>query len=186
MLTIELHEFPVLTTERLVLRQLRLGDAERMFAMRSDPEVMRHVNRPMATSIDDATALIERINTNIAANEALHWAITLKGVDSFIGLIGLWRMVKEHHYAELGYTIMREQWGRGVASEAIAAVVECGFGTLGFHRIEAITRPANNASMRALEKNGFVREGYFRENIFWNGMFHDSVHYGRLANTSTL
>lgn len=184
MLTIDLTEFPELTTERLVLRQLRASDADRMFTMRSDPEVMRHVNRPMATSVDDAIALIQKINANIAANEALHWAITHKGDDAFIGLIGLWRMVKEHHYAELGYTIMRAQWGSGIASEAIAAVVDCGFGTLGFHRIEAITRPTNAASMRALEKNGFVREGYFRENILWNGAFHDSVHYGRLADTS--
>ncbi|MBL7952515.1 MAG: GNAT family N-acetyltransferase [Flavobacteriales bacterium] len=181
MITLDLHRFPVLTTERLVLRQLRGSDAERMFAMRSDAAVMRHVNRPMATSIADATALIERINTNIAANEAVHWALTRKGEDTFIGLIGFWRIVKEHHCAELGYTLMQEAWGQGYASEAIDTVVNFGFGTMGLHRVEAITRPANTASMRVLEKNGFTREALRREDIFWNGSFHDSVHYGRLA-----
>ncbi len=181
MLTIAFSEFPELRTERLVLRQLCASDAERVFAMRSDPEVMRHVNRPMATSVEDARALIELINARYDAQEAVHWAITRKGEGAFLGLIGFWRLVKEHHYAELGYTLMREAWGQGYASEAIATVVDFGFGSLGFHKVEAITRPANTASMRVLEKNGFVREGYFRENILWNGTFHDSVSYGRLA-----
>ena len=180
-LTIDLSTFPVLVTERLVLRELRTSDAERVFAMRSDPAVMRHVNRPMATSITDAIELIERINTNIAANEAVHWALTRAGEDTFLGLIGFWRIVKEHHYAELGYTLMQEAWGQGYASEAIDTVVNFGFGTMGLHRVEAITRPANTVSMRVLEKNAFVREAFRRQDIFWNGVFHDSVHYGRLV-----
>lgn len=180
MLTIDLPAFPVLTTERLVLRQLRASDAERMFAMRSDPLVMQHVNRPMAKVLEDASALIEMINGRIAAGESLHWAITLPEDDAFLGLIGIWRLVKEHHYGELGYTLMQDYWSKGYASEAIAAVTDFGFDGLGLHRIEAITRPANVASMRALEKNGFVREGLLRQNILWNGVFHDSVHFGRL------
>src|SRR6185503_6304836 len=98
-----LSTFPVLSSERLVLRALRPSDADRMFAMRSDPLVMQHVNRPLARTVDDASALIDLITTNVAANDAVQWVITLKGDDTFIGLIGFWRMVKEHHRAELGY-----------------------------------------------------------------------------------
>ncbi|MBP7450460.1 MAG: GNAT family N-acetyltransferase, partial [Flavobacteriales bacterium] len=76
----------------------------------------------------------------------------------------------------------REHWGKGYISEAIGAVVPFGLRTLDFHRVEAITRPANLASIRALEKNGFVREAHLKENIFWNGQFHDSLHFGRLAH----
>ncbi len=185
MLTINLPTFPILNTERLVLRELRHSDAERVFAMRSDPLVMHHVNRPLAKTVEDASALIDLITTTVAANDAVQWAITVKGDDTFIGLIGFWRMVKEHHYGELGYTLAREHWGKGFMSEAIAAVVPFGFNTLGFHRVEAITRTANVASSRALEKNGFVQEGHFKENIFANGTFHDSLHFGRLAGQST-
>jgi len=189
MLTIHLPTFPVLTTERLVLRELRPSDAQRVFAMRSDPLVMQHVTRPLARTIEDASALITRINTTVAANDAVQWAITLKASSSrsigaddvFIGIIGFWRMEKEHHMAELGYSLARDHWGKGLMSEAIGNVVDFGFDTLGFHRVEAITRPENAASIRALEKNGFVREAHFKENIFWNGVFHDSVHFGRLA-----
>lgn len=180
MLTIDLPTLPVLTTGRLVLRQLQASDAEHMFIMRSDPRVMQHVNRPMAGALEDAMELIALINGRIEAQESFHWAITRKGEDGFMGLIGLWRVVKEHHLAELGYTLMHEHWGRGYASEAITAVTDFGFDGLGLHRIEAITRPANPASMRVLEKNGFVREGLLRQNILWNGVFHDSVHFGRV------
>jgi len=180
-LTTDFSPFPVLTTDRLVLRQLRPSDAEALFAMRSDPLVMQHVNRPMARTIDDAAALIELIDARTTANDSIHWAITMKGDDTFIGLIGFWRIVKEHHYAELGYMLAREQWGEGYISEAIGAVVPFGFNTLGFHRIEAITRPENLASIRALEKNGFEREAHLKQNIFWNGEFHHSLYFGKLA-----
>lgn len=181
MLSIHLTGSPVLTTERLVLRDLRPSDAEAVFALRSDPRVMEHVNRPLARTMEDASALITLINGMVAANDAVQWAITQKGDDAFIGLIGFWRIVKEHHYAELGYMLAREHWGKGFASEAIGAVLPFGFTTLGLHRVEAITRPVNAASIRALEKNGFVREAHFKQNILWNGAFHDSLHFGKLA-----
>ncbi|MBP6697016.1 MAG: GNAT family N-acetyltransferase, partial [Flavobacteriales bacterium] len=86
MLSIQLPTFPTLTTERLVLRELRPTDAEYVFAMRSDPLVMQHVTRPLARTIEDASALIDLINSMVAANDAVQWAITLKGDDTFIGL----------------------------------------------------------------------------------------------------
>lgn len=181
MLSIHLPTFPTLTSERLVMRALRPSDAEQVFAMRSDPLVMQHVNRPLAKTREDASALIELITERWTAKEGVQWALTIKGDDTFIGLIGFWRIVKEHHYAELGYMLSRAHWGNGYISEAIAAVVPFGFDTLGFHRVEAITRPVNVASIRALEKNGFQREGLLKESIFWNGEFQDSLHFGRLA-----
>ncbi len=181
MLSIHLPILPELTTERLVLRELRSSDAQAVFAMRSDPEVMRHVPRPLAASRADAAALIDLINGTVAASDAVQWAITLKGDDVCVGIVGFWRMVKEHHLAELGYMLAREQWNKGLISEAIDAVVNFGFNTLGLHRVEAITRPANTASIRALEKNGFMQEAHFKENIHWNGAFHDSLHFARLA-----
>lgn len=180
MLTINLTDFPELTTERMVLRELRFSDAEQVFALRSDPRVMEHVSRPLARTIADAEALIELITTTVATNDAVQWAITLKGDDTLIGLIGLWRMVKEHHYAELGYLLGHAHWGQGLMSEAVSAVVPYALGTLGFHRVEAITRPENIGSIRALEKNGFTSEAHFKESIFWNGRFHDAIHFARL------
>lgn len=182
MLSIQLSVFPVLASERLTLRELRTTDAERVFAMRSDPLVMEHVNRPLATGLADAVALIDLITERGVAGESVQWAMTLKGQDDLIGIIGFWRIVPEHHLAELGYMLARDHWGRGLISEAIATVLPFGFGDLGLHRVEAITSPENTASIRALEKNGFEREGHSRENVFRNGEFRDSLHFGKLAD----
>lgn len=181
MLAIHLPIFPVLATERLVLRELRPSDADQVFAFRSDPLVMRYVSRPLARSVEEASALIDLITTTVAATDAVQWAMTLKGTDTLIGIIGFWRMQKEHYLAELGYSLQRAHWGQGLMTEAIGAVVDFGFDALGFHKVEAFTRPENAGSIRALEKNGFLREGHFRESIFWEGVFHDSLVYGRLA-----
>jgi [ribosomal protein S5]-alanine N-acetyltransferase len=180
MLTIDLSFFPSASSDRLTLRMLGASDADQLFALRSDPIVMLHVDRPLANTVDDAAALIGKVGAGIANNESIHWAITEKGNDALIGLIGFWRIVKEHHYAELGYMLAPSHWGRGIMSEAIGVMLPVGFGTLGLHRVEAITRPQNIASIRALEKNRFVREGHFREDTFWNGAYHDSLHFGRL------
>lgn len=181
MLTLHLPTFPVLTTERLVLRELRSSDAAPVFAMRSDPRVMQHVLRPLATTLADATALIDLIGSRLAANDAVQWAMTRKGDDTLIGLIGFWRIAKEHHLAELGYMLAHAHWGQGLMSEAVGTVVDFGFRTLGFHRIEAVTGPRNAGSIRVLEKGGFVREGHFRENVLSNGVFLDSLYFGQVA-----
>ncbi|MBL0126263.1 MAG: GNAT family N-acetyltransferase [Flavobacteriales bacterium] len=187
MLSLDLTRLPTLTTPRLVLREVHMDDAPAFFAMRSDPEVMRYVHRPMAKTMDDAIAFITRVQEGQRANTCAQWAMTLKERDSgaeageMIGVIGTWRIDLEHHRGELGYTLARDHWGQGLMSEAIATVMEQAFNVFKLHSVEAWTEPRNVASVRALEKNGFVREAYYKENIFWDGEFCDTVVYGRLA-----
>ncbi|MBK9061543.1 MAG: GNAT family N-acetyltransferase [Flavobacteriales bacterium] len=181
MLALDLTPLPTLTTARLVLREVRMSDAPEFFAMRSDPEVMRFVHRPRAVTIDDAKAFVTRVQDGQRANTCAQCAITLKENDACIGVIGPWRIDPEHHRGEIGYMLARDHWGQGLMSEAIATVADHAFGVLGLHSLEAWTQAGNVASMRVLEKNGFTREAYFKENIFWDGAFSDSVVFGRLA-----
>lgn len=181
MLSLKLTSLPTLTTDRLVLREVRMEDAPAIFPFRSDPEVMRYVHRPRAVTIDDAIAFITRVQEGQRANTCAQWAMTLKGNDDCIGIIGPWRIELEHHRGELGYMLARPHWGQGLISEAIATVVDHSFRILGLHSLEAWTESENAASRRALEKNGFVQEAYFKENIFCEGAFFDSVVYSRLA-----
>jgi ribosomal-protein-alanine N-acetyltransferase len=136
------------------------------------------------TRPEEADALVELIRTNQANGTSIHWAMAIHGQPALIGLIGYWRMQPEHHKAELGYMLARSHWGQGLISEAIHAVVRCGFDTLRMHRVEAITAPANHASRRVLEKNGFIQEGHFKEDHLWQGRFEDSVHFGRITDVA--
>ena len=66
-------------------------------------------------------------------------------------------------------------------SEAIKAVLEIGFKKYKFHSIEANVNPKNKYSIKLLEKNNFRREGYYKENYFFNGKFLDSAIYSLVA-----
>jgi ribosomal-protein-alanine N-acetyltransferase len=181
MLTLDLSDFPVLTTDRLVMRELSINDAPALFAMRSDDRVMRHIGRPRATSVEDAIKLIERIANDRSANEGITWGLTLNGDDALIGTIGYYRLKLEHHRGEIGYMLGVDHWAKGLMGEALDAAVECGFERFRFHSIEATADPRNARSNKLLERHGFVREGLFRENFHWNGEFQDSAVWSKLA-----
>ncbi len=181
MLDTTFSPFPELSTERLRLRAVAVADAAALFAIRSDHRVMEHIGRPMAVTIDDALHLIDTMTKDHAANEGITWAITMKPNDLLIGTIGYYRLKKEHYRGEVGYMLAIEHWRKGIMREALDAVVRCGFDRLGFHSIEAITSPENTASNALLASCGFIREGLFKEDFFWNGEFRDSAHWSKLA-----
>lgn len=180
MLELDLSPFPVLRTERMVMRELTLADGDLMYGMRSDPALMEHIGRPRATTLQDALDLIERSVSDRRNNTGITWAMTLHGDDAMIGTIGYYRLKPEHYRGEIGYMLRKEFWGRGLMSEALEAAVRHGFDSIGFHSIEAITDPANTRSIRILERNGFVREGLFKENYYYDGKFYDSAVFSRL------
>jgi ribosomal-protein-alanine N-acetyltransferase len=181
MLEIDFREQPEMLTARLRLRRLALTDSANMHTIRSDPAVMKHIGRPISTSEQDAIDLIQRIEADRLENKGMTWAIEPKESPGLIGTIGFYRLKPEHHMAEVGYALGSAHWGRGLMAEALEAVVGCAFERYRFHRVEAITDPANAASRRLLEKCGFQLEGLLRENYFWNGTFVGSAIYGRLA-----
>ncbi|GAB4209538.1 MAG: GNAT family protein [Roseiflexaceae bacterium] len=165
-LTTAFTTFPVLETERLVLRALTLDDADAMFASRSDPQVIRYFGTLPMTAHEQAAEQIERVLTDYREQNGIRWAITRRGDDYMIGSCGFWRLVKPHFRAELGYDLLPQWWGQGIMTEAIMAVLRFAFTTMGLHSIEAQIHPDNIASRRVLEKLGFVQEGYFRENYY--------------------
>lgn len=182
MLAINFDPFPVLQTSRLILRRPALRDAPEIFAMRSDPECMRFVPRPLVSSREDAINHLELIDSKIRSNEGINWAVTLRDDDRMIGLMGIYRLSPEDYRGEIGYMIHPEFAGTGLTTEAVGEIVRYGFEELKLNSIEGIIDPRNHASARVLEKNAFRKEAHLRENIFWNGEFLDSVIYAKLAS----
>jgi ribosomal-protein-alanine N-acetyltransferase len=174
--------FPVLETNRVLLRRIEETDAEEIFQIRSDERIMQFIDRPRAKSIEDARALISRITDDTNKSQGITWAITLKENIKLLGTIGFWRITVEHFRAEIGYMLNFDYQGKGILSEAMPAILQYGFETIGLHSVEAQVKPGNNASIKLLEKNGFVREAYFNENYFFDGKFLDTVVYSVLKN----
>jgi ribosomal-protein-alanine N-acetyltransferase len=174
-MVLDLSVFPKLHTDHLVLRELQLSDANSLHAIRSDKLVMQHIGRTRSKTVQDSIDLVNRIQEDRSSNNGITWGIAHKDNGALIGTIGFYRLKKEHFRGELGYMLAPEYWGKGLMSEAIQAVVECGFKQLGFHTIEADTDPLNIRSMNVLERNGFKQEGLFRESYYFDGKFFDSA-----------
>lgn len=180
MLTINFHPFQNIETERLLLRRLNEGDAEEVLGLRGNPETMKYIPRPLAKSLEDALEHIKMIDDKIVNNTGINWGITIKGNPRIIGIIGHYRISAENHRAEIGYMSFPEFNGKGYMSEAIKAVLVYGFEQMDLHSVEAIIDPANIASERVLQKNGFVKEAHILENELWDGKFWDTVIYSLL------
>jgi ribosomal-protein-alanine N-acetyltransferase len=184
MLSVNLQPFLVLNTERLILRAVTLNDAEDIYKMRTDKEVMKYVDRPLPKAISETEQWIQMINDEWIKNNLILWVINLKGSEHLIGTIGYWEMDKEHHRSEIGYTLTTAYQGKGIMNEALQVVINYGFKSIKLHSIEANVNPDNQPSIKLLEKNGFVREGYYKENYYYNGKFLDSAIYSLLTPKS--
>lgn len=181
MLHLNFSPFPVLTTPRLILRQFTYADAPDLFEVRRDAEIMQYIARPLAKTVNDAVDLITVINDLLSNNNGITWCISLKNDGKFIGSIGFWRIEKENYRAEIGYLLNPAYQGSGLMQEALDAVIPYGFGPMNLHTIQANVSPNNIASIKLLKKNNFIREGYFKENHFYNEVFADTAVYTLLT-----
>ncbi|MDP9048734.1 MAG: GNAT family N-acetyltransferase [Bacteroidota bacterium] len=179
--TINFNSFPNLSTPRLILRRISPDDAVDLFPLRADWNVMQYISRPLAKSVGDAKKLISIIDDSLIKNEGVTWAITLKSDDRLIGTIGYWKIVKEHHRAEIGYLLAPACQGKGIMHEALEKVLAYGFEVLKLHSVEAVVAPLNTSSIKLLERNGFIKEAHFKENFYFGGRFHDSAVYSLLT-----
>jgi len=181
MLTVDFRIFPLLYTDRLILRQIFAGDVNEIISLRSNKEAMKYIDKPLIESENDALQFIQKITDGVNNYEAITWAITHQNNDLLIGTIGFWKIDKEHHRAEIGYMLHPAYQNKGIMQEALSAVLNYGFNAMQIHSVEANINPANEASKKFLEKNKFIQEAYFRENFYYNGQFLDSAIFSLLA-----
>jgi ribosomal-protein-alanine N-acetyltransferase len=180
MLSFQFSPFPVLETNRLMLRQINFDDADAFFELRTNEKAMKFIGKNKPTHLSEIYDLMEIITKDINENLAISWAITLKGESRLIGTIGYYRNDFQNYRGEIGYMLLPVFWQKGIMSEAIQAVLHYGFEVIKFHSISANIDPRNKASAAILKKFNFIKEAYFRENYYFNGEFLDSEIYGLL------
>lgn len=146
-------------TERLILRAATADDAEAMYALNTNPEVMRYTGEPMPESVD---AMRERLANypDWERHGFGRWACVDKASNRVIGFAGLKRL-EDIGEVDLGYRLIPEFWGRGLATEASLACVRFGFETIGLDYMIGLVIPGNTGSVRVLEKVGMTYEGMF-------------------------
>jgi ribosomal-protein-alanine N-acetyltransferase len=172
----------VLHTPRLALRFLDAGDAEALFAIFSDPAVMRYWATGPWTALEQAQTSLRDAQRDYRSGAALRLGIEIDGEPGIVGTCTVFGFHPTSRRAEFGYALAQRCWGRGYMHEALGAFLKHAFGPLNLHRLEADIDPRNASSARALERHGFQREGLLRERWIVDGEICDTVLYGLLAH----
>ena len=147
--------FPILITERLILRQLVISDEQEIFTLRSDSEINKYLDRQVSNTIEDARNFINKVNENINKNDSLYWAITLGDKNILVGTICLFGFSDENSKCEIGYELLTNFQGQGIMKEAAEKVIDYAFNTIKVQKIEAFLHRDNQSSIKLLDKFSF-------------------------------
>jgi len=167
---------PVLTGQRVALRELRQSDATSLFSMLSAEEVARFISPPPST-VEGFERFIAWTLRQRAAGTYVCYAVTLQGFDTAIGIFQVRETEPGLVTAEWGFAIGSPFWGTGVFQESAELVLEFTFETMGVHRLEARAAVLNGRGNGALLKVGAVQEGILRKSFLRNGRYLDQVLY---------
>ncbi|MFE4240136.1 GNAT family N-acetyltransferase [Peribacillus butanolivorans] len=172
--------FPKLETERLILRELTVDDAQDILNCFSNPDVLRYYGQKPLTSLDQVKNIVVNFANNYNEKRGIKWGIESKEKEGIIGTIGFHDWSSEHKRAEIGYAFFPENWGKGLATEAVLEVISYGFKELNLKRIGAIVFVENKASNELLIKLGFEKEGVLKNYMYQNDVPFDTNVYSLL------
>jgi ribosomal-protein-alanine N-acetyltransferase len=168
----------ILQCSRIKLRFITKDDASALFGLFSDAEAMRYGSSAPWTSMQQADESLAVVLAGYESGDYLRVAIEIDG--EMNGFVTLRAFDRQNRRCEIGYMLARPHWGKGYMQEALPAMIDYAFGTLGLNRIEADVDPRNDASGRLLECLHFRKEGLLRERWIVNGEVCDSDIFGLL------
>lgn len=152
------NPFPLIITERLLLRKIEESDCEDILFLRSDPTVNKFIERPenrQTKNKTDAIKFIRELHEGIESNKSVSWGITLRGNHNIIGTICLWNFSEDNKIAEVGYDLNPIHHRKGIMNEALEKIIDFGFVNLNLEKIEAFTHIDNENSIKLLKRNEF-------------------------------
>jgi ribosomal-protein-alanine N-acetyltransferase len=171
--------FPLLTAGEIALREILPSDAADWHRYLSDPRVNEFTSAP-EMAIPDVEDLIAMFAANFLGKTQIRWALTVPQSSTMIGDCGYNAFFVRDGRAEIGYNLAPEYWRRGIMTNALSAVIDYGFSSLGLNKIEATVGVNNTRSSRLLRKLGFQLEGTLRDYRNRRGVFGDSLFFGLL------
>jgi RimJ/RimL family protein N-acetyltransferase len=172
---------PVLTAPGFTLRELRVEDAQTLFAMLSTQETARFISPPPAT-IDGFQRFVEWAIRERERGAYVCFAIVPEGMTTAVGLFQVRALEPSFATAEWGFAVGSPYWGTGLFSRGAPLVLQFVFDVIGVHRLEARASAANGRGNGALRKIGAVQEGVLRRAFLRNGTYHDQVLWSLLRD----
>jgi RimJ/RimL family protein N-acetyltransferase len=153
---------PWLETLRLSMRNFTLDDFDDLYALNSDPRVMKYIaDGTVSTREEVAGALRRFVRYPTLYPDLGIWHTSRGDTGAFIGFFAL-NYTGKSTDIEIGYRLLHNAWGLGFATEGATALAHYGFDDLGLDRIIGVTLPGNKASQRVLMKSGLADQGWGR------------------------
>lgn len=166
-----------LSTKRLTLRAYEKDDIAAWQRWDSDLEVQEYLPEPLNKTVSDEEQLAY-LNECLAEEDGLYWTIILSATDEIIGTISLSEINTYHGVAELNIVIGEKQhWGKGLATEAIRAIVKHAEENLELRRLMGEFEAENKGVAKALRANGFIEECRCKASRMKQGKPIDTIRY---------
>ena len=173
-------KIPDLSTDRLLLRKIKLNDAPDMYEYSKDADVTKYLLWDPHPNVEHTRNYIDYLQDRYRDGKYYDWAIVLKSSGKMIGTCGFSAINAEHRSAEVGYVLNPAFRGQGYAGEALSAVLEFAFRRMQLNRVEAKCVAENESSERVMQKVGMTFEGIARSALFIKGQYRDIKIYSLL------
>jgi len=171
-----------LETERLILRQFTVNDAEKIFNnWANDNDVTKYLVWPSHQDLNASKNVLEQWIQKYEKKEFYQWAIELKEINEPIGSIGVVKQSDDLKMVHIGYCIGKNWWNKGIMSEALMVLIKYFFEEVGVNRIESRHDPNNPNSGKVMAKCGMKYEGHMKQADRNNQGIVDTVYYGIVA-----
>ena len=162
---------PTLETPRLILRAMKVSDAEDMFAYAKREDVTRYLTWSPHTDVGYTKEYLAYVGQRYRTGDFYDWAVVCREDGHMIGTCGFTTFDFTSDVGQIGYVINPDYHGRGLATEAVRAVLAFGFDRLELHRIDARFMQENQRSLKLMERVGMTFEGYARESMKVKGVY---------------
>ncbi|MFD1738848.1 GNAT family N-acetyltransferase [Bacillus salitolerans] len=175
-----MSNYPILETDRLILRKIREEDADFLLEHFGNPEVVRYFGMSPMKERESAIGFIDSFKDGFENNTVMRWAITDKETGKTMGTVGFHNISNSYRRCEVGYDLSPAFWGKGIMPEALAIVIDFLFENRQMNRVGATIVNHNAASSRVVEKLGFKNEGLLRHYIIQEGELLDAYMFSIL------
>jgi len=147
--------FPVLRTERLILKKLNHTHIQSLYDYQSNKSNFVHVDMPIYTSLSDASNYVKKMNEGIDSYKWIVWGICLKESETLIGTISIWNLDEKENIAELGYGLFPMFRNKGYMTETLKLIEQYALFTMKLDCLQAYTSKSNLESIKLLESLEF-------------------------------
>lgn len=163
-------EFPHIAKGKVILRKIVESDIDGLFEIYNNENVFTYIPGEIKKNRDTVQKMIGHFERDFNKRKAIFLGIcSAEAPSEIVGVAEMFEYDAKVNMITIGYRLSKRNWGKGIATEAVRAMVDYLVNTAGINRIQAFVMPANENSQKVLQKNSFIKEGIMRQSQYWQG-----------------